>query len=123
MNKLLILILISIPLTGLAAADFKGCGVYSMHGRLIKNEKDQLVYLVHGGTRSQLDFAVNGDDVATFAAYLDKPTSIEAVIPKPMEGTKGSIKKISKINIRLPDPLNPEHDSFISLKSKKDCEK
>lgn len=124
MNKLLILILFSLfSLSAFALGEFKGCGEYYFAGKLIKNDKQELVYVVKERTKSQMNFVIVPEERSTLAAYLDKPTAFIATIYKPMDGTKGMIKKITEIQMRMPDPLNPKTDSYIEFKSKKDCEK
>ncbi|WP_408098601.1 hypothetical protein ACJVC5_06735 [Peredibacter sp. HCB2-198] len=124
MNKLLILILFSsFSLSAMAFGEFKGCGEYYFAGRLVKNANKDLVYLVKERTNSQMSFSIADEERSTLAAYLDKPTAFIATIYKPMDGTKGVIKKITQIQMRMPDPLNPKTDSYIEFKSKKDCEK
>lgn len=123
MKTILFLTLTWFSWQALAVGDYQGCGDYSFHGKVIKNDKQQLIYIVHEGTRSQLNFHIEDSEASMLAAYLNKPTSIIAIISTPMDGTHGRIKKIRQISPRLPDPLVPEKDSFIELKTKKDCEK
>lgn len=105
------------------ASLFEGCGEYQFRGKLIAalEEFHKVKYVVNEGTVSAMTFSIpDNDDSMKISLFFNRPTSFNAKILKPMNGTKGEIKSLTEIALRFPNPLRPE-DTGITKLSSLDC--
>ena len=102
-------ILCCLFLANQSKAQFMGCGRYSFKGvlRQSPDQANSFYYAVLEETQSALKLKVGeGSDLEKLLPFKDKPTMIEASLPKKLNGTLGEINKISNIEMRLPNPLS-----------------
>ncbi len=102
---------------------FIDCGRYEMRGVLRQHPdlKRQFHYAVLEETQSAMMFSVTEEsDLAAILPFLDKATTIEASLFKKLNGTRGEINRIKKIELRLPNPL-AKNNLGLSLVEKAHC--
>ncbi len=115
--------LFSLLIANITLAQVTDCGRYSMKGVLRESVQKPGVfeYVVLEETQSALKFLVTSEaDLGLIMPFKDKTTTIEASVLKKLDGTKGEINKILKIDMRLANPLSKNH-SGISLVEKENC--
>lgn len=90
------------------ASDFDGCGEYEFKGvlKIDKDLKNQMAYVVHEGTKSQMIFEFeNEEDIIRMSPFLNIQSAFTATVSKEMNGTKGAVKNVTGISKVFPDPL------------------
>lgn len=107
------------------ASSIASCGQYEFKGVLKKDplNMEEFNYIILESTKSQLSFKIKSrNDLISLIPFLDRPTSFNGEIQNSMNGTRGEIMNISKIDFRFPDPLN-QKDQGVTLIKTMDCKK
>ena len=102
------------------ASDFDGCGDYEFKGilKLDKSFKNQMAYIVHEGTKSQMTFEFEKEeDIVKVSPFLNMQSAFTATVSKDMDGTKGVLKNVSAISKVFPDPLKNSDTGLKKIKT------
>lgn len=117
-----IILLLSFFSSHAFAQEFIGCGEYLFKGLLKMDEHSpfKMLYIVHEGTKSQMNFRLKEkDDAIKLALIIDIPSSFKASITKPMDGTSGVLSFPTEISRRFPDPLKSSSTGILKIKEMK----
>ncbi|MDD4976165.1 MAG: hypothetical protein PHY93_17545 [Bacteriovorax sp.] len=123
----LLLFFISLNLKAQQLTGFRGCGEYTLKGILVKNTIDFkqngiFFYKTYLHTKSEMQFVIKDSaDLALISSYLNVPTIMKAHITKMMDGTRGEINHISKVSLRINNPLDQLRNSGVDLITSKNC--
>ena len=102
---------------------FQGCGEYLAAGTVHSSVKTGYTLVVNEKTRSEYNFKVPIIEEPKFAPYVDKPLKASILVTKPIDGTRGEIEKVTKVEHRVPNPLHPVFDTGFRLIKKVECKK
>ena len=120
MKFILLLVLMSFSTYG--AVSSLPCGVYEVHGKVIKNpETLEVFYLVNEGTLSQYKFSVENKQKLQLLPYEGRSTKLKATIFKEVINYQGEFNRIEDISLALPDPARMLNTPTVSLVKKDIC--
>ncbi len=102
---------------------FQGCGEYLAAGTVHSSVKTGYMLVINEQTRSEYNFRIPIMEEPKFAPYMDKPLKASVLITKPIDGTRGEIEKVIKVEHRIPNPLHPVFDTGFRLIKKVKCKK
>ena len=129
MKKIAILLCLSYSTISTAAPDFKKtgftgltkCGEYLVAG-VVKIVDEKLNVVVNEKTKSEHKISIQAADQAHIAAFIGYPVTVNLMLDKKFDGTKGTASAVTKnAVIRIPDPLNPLNDTGFKLIKESEC--
>lgn len=95
------------------------CGRYSASG-VIRANDNELSLVINEKTKSEYIISMPMREQAKVAGFIDRDVAAEILVEKKFNGQKVMAYKIDKVELRLPDPLNPASTLFTLIK-KLDC--
>lgn len=116
-----VLFLFYIISTTLNANEISDCGEYSLRG-IVRPLPEGLTIVINENTQSEMQIKTTISESSKLGAFMDKPVTVQALLNKKFDGTKGFSEQIIKVDFRLPDPLNPKDTGVILIK-KTACKK
>ncbi len=113
-----IFIILFIPMFA-SAEILTTCGQYSANG-VIRSKDNELIFVVNEKTKSEYIILMPIREQAKIAGYIDRDVAALILVEEKFNGQKVMAHKIDKVELRLPDPLNPASTLFTLIK-KLDC--
>lgn len=101
---------------------FQGCGEYFAAGT-VHSTKAGYFLVINEKTRSEYTFKSPIPEEPKFAPYVDKPLLARITINKKIDGTRGDLEKVLKVEHRIPNPLHPILDTGFRLIKRMECKK
>ena len=109
------------PVLGYTSTTLKDCGQYQIWGVVRKTYKQGgLVVKINEHSKSEYNLEISKKDRLKFAGFIDRSFTGEGEISK-IDGTKALISNPQKLELRVPDPINPLRDSKLELLDKHGC--
>jgi hypothetical protein len=98
------------------------CGEYKISGigRMLKNTP---VLIINERSLSEYVFTIPISEQPRIVPYIDRPFELHALIVKKGNGTRGELKDLKEISLRVPNPLSESPDTGIKLLHKLPCQK
>lgn len=89
----------------------EACGLYQFKG-IPKISGKEMVIIINDQSLSEIRLKIPEEEESKIVPYLDKTSSGEIRISKISDDWSGVISSIKKVNISMPDPLNPKNHSY-----------
>jgi hypothetical protein len=116
MKNSLILFFIFLPSFVLA----KPCATYKIQG-FVKVIENSFFIIINEKTKSEIQLSTKMELEPKLIAYENRPVISTVNIELPMNGTKGMIIEISKIELSLPDSILQPNKNNFDFKMKTEC--
>jgi hypothetical protein len=101
------------------AAEFS-CGDYQFLGTA-EVVNDNPIIIVNKKTASEYRFNIPIEEEPIIAAYIGRHFEMTATLNEKINGTKGKLKKIRDLKLRINDPLAGTENTGLKLLTKLDC--